>query len=304
MSDVRYALVTPARNEADYVEKTIASVVAQTVLPARYIIVSDGSTDATDAIVQSWADRYDFIELVRSGDVGVASFGSKARAVAAGRERLAGLDYEYFGVLDADVSFESDYFKRLFAAFGGDPDLGLAGGIIRELVDGEFVAQTISENSVAGAVQMFRRECYEAIGGYPAIARGGIDSVAEITARMQGWKVRTLFDLPVLHHRRVFTGTDHPLGARFNKGVINYQLGYHPLFHLAVCARRVFQRPVLLGALSGLWGYARAAATGKERSVSDEFIRYLRAEQMARLGLGKPPRPVGEARSRKARSDQ
>ncbi len=112
--------------------------------------------------------------------------------------------------------------------------LGLAGGIILEEVGDRFVPQLISANSVAGAVQCFRRRCYEDFGGYLPMEIGGIDSMAEIMARMHGWDVHTFADLMVRHYGRVTTGARNVLATRFKKGRINHALGYHPLFQLCI----------------------------------------------------------------------
>ena len=283
----RYAVVTPARNEETYIEETIQSVICQTVLPQRYVLVSDGSTDRTDEIMQHYADEHDFITFVRAG--GVAGdkkcFGSKVRAFNAGFAQLKGVDYDFIGNLDADISFEPDYFQRLLAKFEGDQKLGLAGGAILEMIGGRPVERNASIESVCGAVQLFRRACYEEIGGYTPLDRGGVDAAAEIMARMKGWRVRHQPDLPVIANRPVQTGHNTLLGTRYNKGVVNYLLGYHPLFQLAVSARFMTVSPWVIGGLWMLAGYAISTLQNKPRVLSKDVVTYLRAEQLSRLGL-------------------
>ncbi len=185
---LRYVLVTPARNEADFIEGTLKSVVAQTIVPEKWVIVSDGSSDATEEIVESYAKKHAYIELVvRVAGTG-RDFGSKVFAFNSGYERLGGTDYSYIGNLDADVSLEPDYFERLLQHFSERPKLGIGGGAIFEAVDGKFRARAGNRiRSVAGAVQLFRKECFQEIGGYSPIETGGIDTLAEVTARMLGW---------------------------------------------------------------------------------------------------------------------
>ena len=286
-----YVIVTPARNEEAHIGRLIECVIAQTVRPLRYVIVSDGSTDRTDEIVRSYADAHDFITFVRAEDqVGARkNFGSKVLAFNAGYATLKGLDYDFIGNLDADVSFPPDYFERLLPRFDADPDLGLAGGDIHEMIAGEARPRIASKDSICGAVQLFRRECFEDIGGYRPLPRGGIDAAAEIMARMKGWRVRVQTDLPVIAHRPVMTGNKGPLATRFNKGVQNHYLGYHPLFQLAVSAKHLVQPPYVLGGFSILAGYLTSILRRTPHALPAEVVAYLRREQLAKLHLGARP---------------
>jgi len=279
----RYVIVTPARNEARVIEKTLRSVVSQTVKPEKWVIVSDGSTDGTDEIVQGYCDKYPFIQLIRSSNDEKRNFGSKVAAFTAGYQALAGQEYGFVGNLDADVSFEPDYFEKLLARFAQAPGLGVGGGIILELVGGKFVSQSISSNSVAGAVQLFRRECFEAIGGYRAIRGGGIDAAAEIMARERGWLVETFSDLPVCHHRRVSHGSSSALSTEFRVGQSNYRLGYQPLFALAISVLRLRQRPYVIGAITHEMGYCWAYLSREKIQLPNETVKFLRSEQLDRL---------------------
>lgn len=279
----RYVIVTPARNEEANIRYTLDSMLKQSVRPLRWVIVDDGSTDRTGAIVEEYARRHDFIVPVAATGAGRACFGSKVLAFHAGYARLAGLEYDYIGNLDGDVSFEPNYFEALLARMEQQQNLGLAGGIILEEVGGRFVRQRISTNSVAGAVQLFRRRCYEAFGGYRPLELGGIDSMAEIMARMHGWEARTFDDLEVHHHGRVTTGARNVLFTRFKKGRINHALGYAPLFQLCVGLARTTEPPYVVGGLLTIAGYAWAALRREKRSLPPEAVEFLRAEQAQRL---------------------
>lgn len=276
----RYVIITPARNEGRTLEATIRSVVAQSLKPTEWVIVSDGSTDDTDDIGRRWSRLHPFIRLVRREGGRVRDFGSKAVAFKAGLDSITS-KYDFIGNLDADITFGPDYYKDLLNEFS-DKRLGLAGGVIFELIGKEFVPQRNTPDSVAGALQFFRRECFEEIGGYIPISAGGIDAAAEISARMRGWRVRA-FDLKAFHHRRVSGGNGRVFKSRFRHGVAHYLLGYHPLFEIMKCAYRVQDRPYLLGALCTLAGYAWSAAIGYERPVSGEFVDFIRNEQKERL---------------------
>jgi glycosyltransferase involved in cell wall biosynthesis len=281
-----YALITPAYNEEEHIERLIDAVTAQTLRPVKYIIVSDGSTDRTEEIVKWHARELSFLELLRRERNKNATFGSKALAFNAGWERLRKLEFNFVGNIDADISFEPDYFESLIGEFEQDKKLGLAGGLVHyPASNGRFIPQRISKISVAGATQFFRRQCFEEIGGYFPLSSGGIDSAAEIMARMKEWKTETIFRLKVLTHRAVITGHGSVNAARFNMGVMNYALGYHPLFQIASCLMRVTDHPILTGSVFVLAGYVWAMLKRYTRQVPEEFVKFLRDEQLRRMGL-------------------
>ena len=167
-----YVIITPARNEEDYIEKTIRSVVSQTVLPGKWVIVSDGSTDRTDDIVKSYLPERPWLELVRISGERERQFGAKVHCFNAGYDRVRDVAYDIVGNLDADISFEPDYFEFLLDRFAENPELGVAG---TPFVEGtsHYNYRFTNIEHVSGACQMFRRECFEAIGGYRAIPGGG-----------------------------------------------------------------------------------------------------------------------------------
>jgi biofilm PGA synthesis N-glycosyltransferase PgaC len=279
-----YVLVTPARNEEALIHLTIESVLAQSHLPRRWVIVSDASTDRTDEIVANVAKRHSFIVLLRTNRCSTErSFSAKVNAFRLSEAHLADIQSACVGNLDADVSFQSDYFEQLLARFEQSQQLGIAGGTIYELIDGRFEEQRLSQGSVAGAVQLFRRACYNQIGGYVPLRYGGIDSAAEIMARMYGWTVRCFRDLPVYHHRRVSSGTGGTVRTKFRHGIRHYCLGYHPLFELVRCCYRAADRPYVVGSALMACGYAWAYLTRLERDLPCDVVRYLRSEQLSRL---------------------
>jgi glycosyltransferase involved in cell wall biosynthesis len=283
MSDTSYILITAARNEADHIGLTIRSVVAQTQLPNRWLIVSDGSTDDTDRIVSEAAKQYPFIELLRVDAESDRNFGSKAAAINAGYQKLASLPHNFIGVLDADVSFDPDYYEQVLARFQAFPTLGISGGVLIDIIDGVAVRQQTDPNwSVSGPVQMFRRKCFDEIGGY-LVLRGGIDAAAEVMARMQGWQVRAFPELSALHHRQTGKENHSRLGIFFHRGLEDYKLGYHPLFFVGRSLLRVRESPWIIGGLTMLGGFLWAALTGAKKKVPNDFIRFLRKEQKARM---------------------
>jgi len=278
-----YVLITPARNEETNIEKTIQSVVSQTILPKKWVIVSDGSTDSTDDIVRRYAARYLFIELIRAADSGKYNFGSKVYAFNAGYARINDVDYDYIGNLDADITFQQDYCERILTKLEDNDKLGIAGGMVSELFKGKFVTLDYNVNSVAGAVQMFKRRCFEEIGGYLPLKYGGIDAVAEIMSRMHGWEVRSFKDIVVYHNRRIGTTQETIARSRFRYGVRDYSFGTHPLFMLLKSLHRIIEKPYILGAILTFSGYAWSWLRREPKAVSEEVVRYLRKEQIARM---------------------
>jgi len=280
-----YILVTPARNEEAYLEKTIDAVVAQTIRPRRWVIVSDGSTDRTDEIASRGAGAHSFIQFVRRNRPadGPKDFGSKVKAFKEGYQQLTNVEYDFLGNLDADIVLPTNYFERLLGKFRANPKLGVGGGIVCEPEKDKLVPQHTSLNSVCGSVQLFRRECYEAFGGYVPIRLGGVDAAAEIMARMHGWTVETFTDLPVKAQRRVLTGGATILHTRFRQGISNYLLGYHPIFQVASSLSRINEPPYGVGAACTLLGYLSSWIQRKGKSLPPEVICFLRREQMQRL---------------------
>ena len=279
-----FVLVTSAYNEADHIHATLDAVVAQFVRPDEWIIVSDGSSDDTDAIIRGYADRYGFIRYHRRDRDGGHSFGSKSRALNEAIGLISADGWDFLGVLDADIAFGPDYFARLLRNFDEDSRLGICGGHVAELHDGELRPQAISlDLTVAGATQMFRRQCWEQIGGFAALPFGGEDAAAEITARSQGWKVRTDPRLPVRHFGFVGRGSGNLFRASLRRGNAYWHLGYHPLFELARCLARLPRRPFVVGSLLELSGYALAAIRREGHLLPPATVAFLRGEQLDRL---------------------
>jgi biofilm PGA synthesis N-glycosyltransferase PgaC len=283
MNKFAYVVITAAKNEEAYIEQTIRSVIAQTITPRKWIIVSDGSTDRTEEIVSRYTAQYDFIVLLRADADRKRNFGSKVKALGIAYEQVRSIDHEYVGILDADVSFGSAYYESIMQKFSDNLKLGIAGGILFERHKEAYIQQRTSFDwSVSGPIQMFRRECYEQIGGYVPV-RGGLDAVAEVMARMKGWEVRGFPEIHVLHHRTTGAEKGSFWIASFSQGVEDYLLGYHILFFLARCFFRSVERPYLLGSFLMLCGYCWSLLRRPKRQVSPEFVRYLRKEEMNRL---------------------
>jgi poly-beta-1,6-N-acetyl-D-glucosamine synthase len=279
----RYVLITPARNEARFISETILSVISQSVKPYIWIIVSDGSTDATDSIARNYCAQHAFIRLIRNDKAGDRDFGSKSRAFAIGYKSIQQEDFAFVGNLDADITVDSGYYAKVIQRLRQSPTIGIAGGNVLELLNGRYVAQNISRDSVAGAIQLFRRDCFESIGGYIIHRGGGIDAAAEIMARMKGWEVRTYADLSVYHHRRVAWSHGGRLIASYRRGVLQRELGYNPLFQAASAINQLAASPPILWSISSLVGFWIGTIMRAQRVIPDEAVKYLRQEQLLKL---------------------
>lgn len=277
-----FVLVTPARNEAGFIEGTIKSVVAQTVRPRKWVIVSDGSTDGTDDIVTKYAAEHAWIELIRMPERKERHFAGKVMAFNAGFERVKALPYEVIGNLDADITFDSDYFRFLLSKFVANPKLGVGGTPFREGTQ-QYDYRFTNIEHVSGACQLFRRVCFEAIGGYKPIRVGGVDLMAVLTARMMGWQTRTFTEKVCDHHRKMGTGNHKGLMVAFKGGQTDYVLGVHPVWEFFRSVYQMTNKPLLFGGALRLIGFYWALLRRVDLCVSRDLMEFRRKEQMSRL---------------------
>lgn len=281
---MRYILITSARDEAAYIEETIRSVVSQTQLPERWVIVVNGSLDKTAEIVAGYARANSWMTLVQNPRGEQRSFAIKADSVNAAFAKLRPLDFAIVGNLDADVSFAPDYMEFLLQKLGEDPALGVAGTPFIQEGDYDSTRDSFEgENYVAGPCQLFRRECFSDIGGYVANPAGGVDWIAVMTARMKGWKVRSFADKRYYHLRSMGTAGRSEFAALFSYGEKDYYLGNSPLWQLFRVSFRTAKRPRLTGGLALGLGYLWAAIRRVKRPISEELVRFHRTEQMRKL---------------------
>jgi poly-beta-1,6-N-acetyl-D-glucosamine synthase len=279
--DMRYVVITPVRDEEKHLEDTIKSVLQQTVLPTEWVIVDDGSSDRTGIIADRYARQYQWIRVVHRENRGFRkSGGGVVEAFYAGHDSLQQKDWEFVVKLDGDLSFAKDYFEKCFKYFYADKKLGIGGGEISHSIDGQMRVEENPRFHVRGATKIYRRACWEAIGGlWPA---SGWDTIDEVKANMLGWKTYAFKDLLLLHHR--FTGTEDGLFRdRVKHGVACYVSGYHPLFVAASCLRRLSQKPFVVGSFGILYGFLKAHFTCPLRLDDRSYVAYIRSQQLRRL---------------------
>ena len=278
-----YVLVTAAYNEETHIERTIQSVVAQTVLPRKWVIVSDGSTDRTDEIVQRYSQDHPFITLSRITEEHPRNYTAQVMAINHGYGLLKDSTFDFVGNVDADISFAPTYYEILLRRFACDSELGCAGGFICEEDEGVFKDRLgNSKSSVAHAVQLFRRACFELAGPYQVMKFGGPDWVAEVKARQFGWKVVAFPDLKVNHYRPT-ASAGGILRGRIRQGRMDHAMGTLVLFECLKCLRRLNEPPRLLGALLRFSSFLMAYLRREPRLVPDDFVEFLRQEQTQRL---------------------
>lgn len=280
-NSINFVIISPVRDEEANLSRTIESVISQSVRPREWIIVDDGSSDGTAGIADGYARQNDWITVCHRDNRGFRKAGRGVmEAFNDGYRLLRSKDWEFIVKLDGDLSFESDYFMSCFQAFEKDSRLGIAGGMIYNVINGRAQKEICPAFHVRGATKIYRRACWDAIGCL--LSAPGWDTMDEVKAQMMGWSTRTLPDVKVLHHRP--TGTNDGMwGAGFKNGRANYICGYHPIFMLLKCFRRIGMKPYLIQASALLWGYISGYLSRIPRADDPAAIRYLRRQQLSRL---------------------
>lgn len=277
----RYVIVTPTRDEERHIERTIESVLGQSVLPAEWLIVDDGSTDRTGAIIDRYADHVPWIRAFHRVNRGFRKAGGGViEAFYDGYNCLATEDWEFIVKLDGDLAFSPDYFERCFAHFHIEPRLGIGGGEIYHEINGQLKLEVNPTFHVRGATKIYRKACWEAIGGLWMAP--GWDTIDEVKANMLGWTTHSFPDLRLIHHR--LTGSaDGLLRDRVKLGMACYVSGYHPLFVAAKCLSRLARKPYVVGAAAIAFGFLKGYFAHKPQVRDAQLIRYLRNQQLRRL---------------------
>jgi glycosyltransferase involved in cell wall biosynthesis len=276
-----YALVSPVRDEASTVGCTLASVLAQSVRPVCWVIVDDGSRDATRKICENAAAEHDFIRLVHIEDRGYRKPGAGVvHAFQRGLEEIADMPWEFVGKLDGDVEVPCRYYESLLSAFGAEPRLGIASGACLALRGDGYYLEKSAPHHTRGPCKMYRRTCLEEIGGLrPTLGWDGLDGYQ---ARMLGWHTRTLPGLKVLHFRPTL-GNRGGLRATLRSGRGPYYMRYRLDYLLIRAGVNLIRPPYLLGTLGLVLGYLEGHLKGAERLEDPELTRYIRREQKQRL---------------------
>ena len=278
----RYVIVTAARNEEKFIENTIKSMLSQTLLPKEWIIVDDGSTDATKDIVSHYLPQHKWIQLISLPDRGERKLGGGVvHAFNHGLECLSEKDYDFLCKLDADLTLPENYFEYLWRKFQDNPRLGISTGCTYIRRGEKLIWERTCQNHTRGMMKVYRRECFQEIGGL--VPELGWDIIDDFKARACGWQTRNFKDLVVIHHRPMGTSIRGSLFGKFRFGHIQYLLNYHPLFVFFSGVYRMLERPYITGGFAIWFGYLNSFFTKKERIVNDELKILIRKTQFERL---------------------
>jgi poly-beta-1,6-N-acetyl-D-glucosamine synthase len=287
--DRKYVLISPCRDEATYMRSTLDSVTTQTVPPTLWVIVDDGSTDNSAAIVDEYARRCDFIRLVRRENRGHRSVGpGVVEAFYAGLESIRLEDYAFVGKLDLDLDLPRTYFETLLHRFEADPWLGaFSGKVYLRLEDGRLEPERMGDENAIGAAKFYRVRCFKDIGGFVWML--GWDIVDGHLCRRNDWITGSSDDpsLRIVHLRRMGTSQTSLWSGRMRWGSSKWAMGSAWYFVLAVSLYRIFQKPYVLGGVGILSGYARSMLRREPRYGDREFRRFLHRYETRSLLTGK-----------------
>ncbi len=307
-----FVIVTSAYNEALRLPSLIEAVSAQTTLPLRWVLVSDGSTDETDAMAREAARARPWMTFLRRErnrrhDPAARVAPGKTVAIRAALEQVAREPYDYLAVLDADITLPTDYYERVLRIFAEDPRMGIAGGGAYNVYEDGEVSESGFTNPefVGGPVQMFRRTCYEAIGGY--VTYGHEDVLAVAMAKMRGWRVCCDPQIRALHWGQQRPRASEKVPTLYRMGRADYVMHASLWFELMRSVRRMASPPYVAAGLAQLAGYTEALLDRRRKIPASVVLRrYFRREEMAKArsavrGFMKPLRLEPTSRDPDAR---
>ena len=283
-----YVLISPCRNEADYMRQTLDSVIAQSIQPTKWIIVDDGSGDETPQILAEYASKHDWIKIVTRSDRGHRAVGPGViDAFYSGYDTINPDDYSYLCKLDLDLRLPPRYFEILMERMDANPFIATCSGKAYIEAGGHLVSERHGDETSLGMTKFYRVACFKAIGGFVReVMWDGIDCHR---CRMKGW-IACSWDDPELrfvHLRPMGSSQQSIYTGRMRHGYGQYFMGSSLLFMIASAVYRLNEKPYLLGSLAILWGWVRSALQGKPRYNDMEFRRFLRKYQMRALLVGK-----------------
>jgi poly-beta-1,6-N-acetyl-D-glucosamine synthase len=284
----KYVLISPCRDEAKYMRYTLDSVIAQSIRPAKWIIVNDGSTDSTPQILAEYRAKYDWIEVVTRSDRGRRSVGSGViDAFYAGYEVINPDDYDYICKLDLDLRLPPRYFEILMQRMVADPRIATCSGKAYIYENGQLVNERHGDDMSLGMTKFYRVSCFKAIGGFVReVMWDGIDCHR---CRMNGW-IACSWDDPELrfvHLRPMGSSQQGVYTGRMRHGYGQYFMGTGFLYMAVSAASRLNQKPYVLGSLAMLWGWLKSALQRKPRYEDAAFRKFLRRYQWRALLFGK-----------------
>lgn len=282
ISSIKYIIISPVRNEEKNIEKTLESVVSQTMKPIRWVIVNDGSSDGTADIVEKYAVAFNWISLIILPDRGYYDLmsGGEIKAFYRGYDKVRNLDFHFLAKLDGDVSFDERYFENLFREFYLNNKLGIASGACYYYDRSELVLEQSHKRHVRGAARVYRKQCWEDIGG--VIDDLGWDAIDVYKARLLGWDTYSFEKMKVIHHVKTWA-KGGLLHGRMRSGRMYYLMGAHPVFFGARVIGAILESPFMFASCAMAYGYLKAFLLREKRVVDQTLMNYIRKEQLERL---------------------
>ncbi len=290
MAERRYVVISPCRNEANFMRRTLDSVSAQSVPPALWVVVDDGSTDDTPAILEEYQKKLAYLTVVRRADRGRRSVGPGViEAFYVGLETVRLDEFEYLCKLDLDLDLPPRYFEILISRMEENPRLGTTSGkpYFIHARTGASVPEVCGDEMSVGASKFYRRQCFREIGGFVReVMWDGIDCHR---CRLLGWIAESVDteELRFQHLRPMGSSHQGIWSGRVRTGYGQYFMGTSPIYFMASAGFRLFKYPILYGSAAMLWGYFSSAARGAPRYDDPAFRRFLRRYQWHCLRHGK-----------------
>jgi poly-beta-1,6-N-acetyl-D-glucosamine synthase len=282
----RVLIISPMRNEAAHLERVARSVEQQSRPPDVWLVIDDGSDDATPELMRELGERIGFMRVLRTPDGFTADSGDRHTVAAAPRAFNWALrtvnwrEFTHIGKLDGDIELPQDYFARLLEEFDRDPQLGIGGGVLVEQVGSEWRLMRTAPHHVRGALKLYRRECFEAIDGVQELL--GWDGIDQTYARMRGYATRSFEHIVARHHRAVGSA-DGILRGRVRGGATHYALGFSFPWVVLKALKYGRMRPVGISAAAFMYGYLQAMWHSAPKVQDAEYRRFVRRDERRRL---------------------
>ena len=278
--ELKHVVVTPVKNESDFLPELILSMARQTVTPFAWVFVDDGSTDGSPTIISDAVDEFPWISLVSTG-------GNRTRRRGAQIAKLfnigidyCGTDWDFCSKIDADMILEPEYFEEIFRRFENNGDLGIASGNCYVYKNGSKKIELVEKDHARGGLKTYKRECFTEIGGVMEI--DGWDGIDNIIAQMNGWSTRNFLEIMV-EHRRPTGHHDGIVINCFKSGRTSHIMGYTWTYQIAKSILQMSKWPPLIGGFSMLLGFFSAKLMMEKRIDDKHFLKFLRKKQRARI---------------------
>lgn len=282
LSMTNYTIISPVRNEEEFIEKTLKSVVNQTLKPLEWIIIDDGSTDKTAEIVNNYVKKYDWIKMINQQDRGFYYPGKGVvDTFYKGFDNISNNNWDFIVKLDCDLSFQEDYFEKVLHEFELNPKLGIASGLTFIPSNGGMVSEKVQDDHPVGPSKVYRKECFKDIDGLKPIS--GWDLADLLSAQMKGWETKCFDNFKINHYRKTGSRRSDFTSGMFLWGRFHYRYGYGLFYTFLKSIYRLAEKPVIIGGISIFLGYLYAFVKQEDRIFDKEMRKFLRKKQRVYL---------------------